>query len=325
MTAHRLGLALLLHALPAFAVDGVVMNGTTNKPQANVPVTLVRPSEAGMQTLSSTRSDTEGRFVIDKTVQGPQLIQAEYGGVTYNKVIMPGTPSSNLEVSVYESTNNRSTAQVTQHMILVQPSTDNLRVTESLLFQDDAKYTYNDPANGTVQFYLPPEAQGGVRVTVNGPGGMPIQRPAERARQKNVFKVNYPIKPGETRIDIGYSLPAASPMILSGKVLHKEGKARLVAPQGVTIAGQDIKNVGQEPSTQATIYDINGDTYKVEIQGSGSLQSQEEPQSDEDSGQPQIQQAPPRIYAHMYWIIGLAFGVLALGSYLLSRNAASTG
>jgi len=61
----------------------------------------------------------------------------------------------------------------------------------------------------------------------------------------------------------------------------------------------------------------------VEVQGTGALQPQEEAQSDEDSGQPLVQQAPPHIYAHIYWIIGLAFGILGLGSYLLSRNTAS--
>jgi len=316
--------AILALSLPLLAVDGTIINATTSKPQPNVPVTLLQPSQSGMRTLASTRSDAAGKFRIDKAAQGPQLIQAVYGGVTYNKIVMPGAPASNLEVSVYESTNKRGTAQVTQHMILVQPSTDNVSITESLLLQDNSNYTYNDPANGTLQFYLPPETKGQVRVTVNAPGGMPIQRPAEPTKQKDVYKIDYPIRPGETRIDVAYSLPAVSPMILSGKVLHKEGKVRLVAPRGVTLSGDDIKNIGQEPSTQATIYDLNGGTYKVGIQGSGSLQPREEAQSDEDSGQPQIQQAPPHIYAHMYWIIGLAFGILGLGSYLLARNAAPT-
>jgi hypothetical protein len=317
---RRLSLVILL-SLPLFAVDGTVINATTNKPQPNVTVTLVQPSQNGMQTLASTKSDAAGKFSFDKTFAGPQLIQAQYNGVTYNKVVMPGAPSNNLEVSVYESTNKPGIAQITQHMILVQPSPENVGVNESFLLQDNSKYTYNDPAKGTLQFFLPPEAKGQVRVTVNAPGGMPIQRSAEETKQNNVYKVNYPIKPGETRIDLSYSVPAGNPMTLSGKVLHKDGKARLVAPQGVTLSGDNIKSVGQEPTTQASIYDIDGSTYKIEIQGTGALQAQDQAQPEEDSGQPQIQQADPRIYDHLYWIVGLAFAILGLGSYLLARRS----
>lgn len=311
-----------LNSLRLFAVDGTVLNATTNKPQPNVPVALVQPSQTGMQMLASTTSDAAGKFGFDKTVQGPQLVQAQYKGVTYNKIVMPGAPASNLELNVYESTNKPGTAEISQHMILVQPSPENVSVSESFLLQDNSKYTYNDPVNGTLQFYLPPEANGQVRVTINAPGGMPIQRPAEKTGQKNVYKVNYAIKPGETRIDLTYTVPIASPMVLAGKVLHKEGKARLVSPQGVTLSGENIKSIGQEPTTQANIYDIDGTTYKVEIQGTGTLQSPDQTPSEEDSGQPQIQQIQPRIYDHIYWIVTLAFAILALGSYLLARNPA---
>jgi hypothetical protein len=321
-TILRISLIILL-SLPLFAVDGTVTNATTNKPQPNVPVALVQPGQNGMQTLATTTSDAAGKFSFDKTVSGPQLVQAQYEGVTYNKVIMPGAPASNLDVSVYESTNKPGTAEITQHMILVQPSPENVGVSESFLLQDNSKFTYNDPVHGTLQFYLPPEANGQVRVTVNAPGGMPIQRPAEETKQKGVYKVDYAIKPGETRIDLSYSVPVTNPMLLSGKVLHKEGKARLVAPQGVVLSGDNIKTIGQEPKTQANIYDVDGSSYAVKIEGTGTLQTPEQAQPDEDTGQPQIQQVPPRIYAHMYWILGLAFAILGLGSYLLARNTAT--
>ncbi len=320
--ANRTVCSFLFLSLPLLALDGTVINVTTNKPQPNIAVTLVRPSQAGMQTIATTKSDAAGKFAFDKPPQGPQLIQVLYNGVTYNKIVMPGAPATNLDVSVYESTNKRGTAQVTQHMILVQPSAETVSVNESLLVQDDSKYTYNDPLNGTVQFYLPPEAKGQVRVTINAPGGMPIQRPAVETRQKNIYKVDYPIRPGETRIDYAYAVPATQPMIFTGKVLHTEGKARMVTPPGVTLSGADIKSVGQEPTTQANIYDVNATSYKVEIQGSGSLQAQEQ-QPDEDNGQPQIQQIQPRIYDHMYWLLGLTLAILGLGSFLLSRNVAA--
>ena len=44
-------------ACPLFAaVDGVVMNATTGKPQASVIVSLVQPGASGMQTIASVKS-----------------------------------------------------------------------------------------------------------------------------------------------------------------------------------------------------------------------------------------------------------------------------
>jgi len=51
------------------------------------------------------------------------------------------------------------------------------------------------------------------------------------------------------------------------------------------------------------------------------LQAQSEGSAD-DSGQPQVQEVKPRIYESMYWILGMAFAILGLGSVLLARNAA---
>ena len=312
-------LSLLAPAI-LLAADGHVINATTGAPAANILVMLVRPGPQGMQPLATTKSDAAGKFTLDKAAEGPSLIQAIYQGITYNKVLMPGAPTTGLEVTIYDSTNKPGAAEVTQHMILVQPSPDTVAVSETYLYGNNSKLTYNDPGNGTLQFYLPPEAKGQVRVTVNAPGGMPVERPASETKQKGVYKLDYPIKPGETRIDLAYSIPATDPVVLEGKILHKEGKARLVAPQGVTLTGDTIQSVGVEPTTQASIYDIIGNAYKVTIQGTGSLQPEAQ-QPDDDSGQPQIREVKPHIYDHMYWIAGLTLGILGLGSWLLARKS----
>jgi hypothetical protein len=318
---YRLACALLL-AIPALAaVDGVVVNSTTGKPQPNAVITLVQPSQAGMQALGSTKTDAEGKFRFDKELQGPTLLQAMYAGVLYNKMIVPGTPTSGLQVQVFDST-NKPVAKVSQHFIVLQPGASEMAVSEGILYQGDANLTYNDATNGSLRFYLPPEAKGQVSVTINAPGGMPIQRPAEKTKEANVYKVDYPIKPGETRFDLNYVVPLSNPLIFSGKILHSEGSSDLVAPNGVTLKGENIELAGQEPKTQASIYQIKGASYTVEVEGTGSLQQPGAASSDEDNGMPTIQEVKPRIYDRLYWILGMAFGILGLGSVLLYRNAA---
>lgn len=318
---------LWLLCLPAFAaVDGTVINVTTNKPAAGAIVSLVQPGQAGMQTLQSVKADAEGKFQLTKTAPGggPTLVQVFFSGVIYNKPVMPGAPSTDMRIPVYESSSKPEIVKVMQHFIVLQPSSTEMAVSEGILFQGDEKLAFADEKNGTLHFYLPPEAKGEVRVTINAPGGMPIQRPAEKTNQPNVYKVTYPIKPGETRFDLNYAVPVTNPLVFTGKILHKEGASDLVIPKGVTIQGDDLDLAGQEPKTQASIYRIKGSSYKVEVSGTGSLTQPEASAPDEDNGAPTIQEAKPRIYEGLYWILGMSFAVLGLGSLFLYRKSIAT-
>ncbi len=316
-------LAVIL-AAPAFAaVDGTIVNGTTGKPQPNVVVSLVEPTQAGMQNLGSVKTDAEGKFKFDKSGSGgPQLVQAIYSGVMYNRMLPPGTPTSGVQVEVYEASTKPDVAQVAQDMILYQPSDSQVTVNQSVIFQNASKTTYNDP-KGTFKFYLPPETGGKVNVTVVAPGGMPVQRPAEKTKEADVYAVSYAVKPGETRFDLAYTLPAANPLVISGKVLHKEGPTRLVVPPGVTLKSDDVTSLGQEPQTKASIYEVKGKSYKAELSGRGALNSGDSAgggAADDDSGAPQIHEIQPHVYDKLPWILGIALVVLALGFVVLYRS-----
>ena len=318
----RASLTLLLAIAPAFAaVDGVIVNGTTGQPQPNTVVMLIQPTQAGMQTLGNTKSDAQGKFSFDNTdAQGPRLIQAIFQGVQYNRMVPPGMPSTGLQIPVFASTNKAGTAKVMQHFIVLQPGEKEMTVSEGLLYVGDPNLTYYDQANGSVRFYVPPEATGLASVTVNPAGGMPIQRPALKTKEPNIYKVDYPIRPGETRFDINYTMPTTSPMIFNDKEIHPEAASNLVVPAGVTAKSDALELAGTEPKTQASIYRIKNASFKVEVNGVGSLQQSEG--SADDSGQPQVQEVKPRIYESLYWILGMAFAILGLGSVLLARNAA---
>jgi hypothetical protein len=323
----RLLIVLALIAPCYAAIDGVVINATTGQPQPGAIVSAVQPGQGGMKTLFSVKSDGQGVFRFDKEVPaGPLLIQTFFQGVIYNQPMIPGSPTSGIRVQVFDAT-NKPVAKVSQHFIVIQPSAADITVSEGILYQGDPKLAYSDPVNGTLHFYLPPEANGKVQVTINATGGMPIQRPAEKTNQPNVYKVDYAIKPGETRFDLNYVVPATNPMTFSGKILHAEGASDLVAPQGVTLKGDDIEVAGTEPSTQATVYKLKTANYTVQVEGTGALNQAGAgggggagASSEEDNGAPTLQEVRPRIYDRLYWILGMAFGVLALGSVLLYRT-----
>ena len=66
--------------------------------------------------------------------------------------------------------------------------------------------TYNDPDSGTLKFYLPAAAKGAVQVKATAPRACPSPRRRED-RAGGRLRVDFPIKPGETRFEVSYALP----------------------------------------------------------------------------------------------------------------------
>ncbi len=319
----------LLGAVTAFAsIDGVVVNRTSGKPAPGISITLLKPGAQGMQTLGTTLSDAAGHFVFENAQPGggPQLLQASYKGVTYNKLLTPNMPASNLGLDIYEPSKSPAIAKIVQRMLVLEPSSSQLAVDETVVIQNDTTTTYNNDALGALRFYLPPAANGQVRVSAQGPQGMPLPRPAEKTEQNDIFKVNFPIKPGETQIQVAYVLPVGSPLTFRGRVVNikgmPSGPLRLVVPPGVILGGNDVERIATEPRSQATIYNVKpaGD-FSVEVAGRGSLRGGQEPTAPDDSESPAIRQDQPQIYRHLPWLFALALSILVVGFIVLYRSS----
>ena len=309
------------------AIDGTVTNGTTSAAQASVSLILVKPGQQGMQTLGSTVSDAQGHFHFEKDQPGggPQLIQAQYEGVTYTTLLTPNMSTSAVDVRIYEATKSAAVAQIAQHMIVVEPSQSQTAVNETVIVRNASTQTFYNPEWGGFQFFLPPAANGQVRISVQGPGGMPLSRPAEKTPARDIFKVDYPIKPGETQFTIVYVLPVGSPLSLRGRIAaipgQPTGPVRFVVPSGVSMDGADIRALGQEPQTQATIYDLlKPEGYAVNVTGTGALTPASDDMSSDSDGT-QIEEKNPPLYRYLPWLTGLALGILLVGLLLLFRSS----
>jgi hypothetical protein len=315
------------------SIDGTVVNRTAGKPEPGVSITLVKPGAQGMQTLGTAVSDASGRFRFenDQPGGGPQLLQANYKGVNYNKLITPNIPTSGVELDVYEATKSPSVARIAQRMLLLEPSLSRINVNETIIVQNGGNVTFNNDSLGSIRFYLPPAANGQVRISARGPQGMPLPRPAEKTEQNDIFKVQFPVKPGETEFQIAYVLPVGSPFTFEGRVVNLKGMAtgplRLIAPAGVTLAGTDIQQVGREPTTQASIYNVlSAGIFTVNITGTGALHNPAESASADTSDSPQVTEGRPQIYNHLTLLLVLAFSILGIGLIMLFRTkTAKTG
>ncbi|MDX2153970.1 MAG: carboxypeptidase-like regulatory domain-containing protein [Bryobacteraceae bacterium] len=312
-------LALLLLALPlTAAVTGTVTNQSSGKPQPGVSVTLFKVG-GGMEPVKTVTTDAQGKFSIDATPEGPHLLQAAWQDITYNSMLPPGQPTTGLTLQIFDATKSEQGVDATQHMVLLEPSAENLAVTETLFIVNSGKATYNDPAGGAFRFYLPAATNGDVRITISEPNALiPLQRPAEKTGKPDIYKVNFPIKPGETRFDIAYTLPKSE--TFQSRVLHKTGATRLVAPKGVTLEGDGIESLGPEPRTQAQIYNVNKPEYAVKITGAGSLRAAEAAPAEEENSGSSIEVIQPPLYDNLYAILGLAFAILAIGFVIMYRR-----
>jgi hypothetical protein len=316
-----LAAALPLHA----AIDGTVLNGTTGQPQPGVMMTLIKPTQQGMQNLGTVKTDPQGKFRFDKDAAGgPQLLQTIYKGVIYNQMIAPGMPSSGVSVQVYESTKTPEAAEIAQHMIVIEPTENQIGVSEALIANNKSTTTFANSELGGIRFYLPPAANGQATVSVRAPAGMPVTRSAEKTAEPNVYKVDYPIKPGETEFDITYFLPLSEKF--EGRVVGIKGQpaapVRLVAPAGVTLEGPDLRRLGQEPTSQATIFDVTAkDAFWVAVQGMGSLRGAQETTTQDANDSPQVKQADPAIYRFFWYLLAAGLGSLGVGFAILYRTS----
>jgi hypothetical protein len=120
-----------------------------------------------------------------------------------------------------------------------------------------------------------------------------------------------------------YTLPASE--TFSTKVVDSGRPTMVVTPLSVRLSGKGIKEAGVEQDVQARVYEVTAPAFEVKIEGTGSIRERQQgkPSPDEDPGQPKTTEILAKIYDRMYWILGLTFGILALGGTLLFRKGAA--
>jgi len=318
---------LVLTAPLAAAVGGTVHNGTTGNPAGGVEVWLMKLDQ-GMVPVGSVKTDAAGKFRFDASIEGAHgLLRAQYEGVTYTELVTPGAPAGDLKLHVYNT--SKSPLAPEQRVMLVEPAGSEVVVNESYLFRNQSQppVTYTGSGQGTLRFFLPPGAKGKVQVSVAGVGGVPLRVTAEKTDQAGVHKVDQAIKPGESRIDLTYRVAYEPGAELAWRTMYPEVATRIAAPNGVTLTGEGLQPLGQEPRSKASIFSVARADFRVKITGEGQLPrgpESGEGGGGEDGGGGGSMSVIPAAVVEQRWIIYAFAGViLALGFYGL--YAASGG
>ncbi len=178
-------------------------------------------------------------------------------------------------------------AQVTQHIILLEPDEKQLSVRETFF------------CTAPFDAFVPEAAK--FETT-----------PAKKVRPQ-VYRFECPA-PAEGakdgRVDFAYTLPAAAEF--SGKVLYKGLDTRFVVPAGFVLEAEGLERIQAPQGMRANIFRVTTPEYAVKF-------GMEEVAPEG----PGIERIPPRIYNRLPEILGLSFLILLLGFFLLYRRAAA--
>ena len=338
MTGHlrRLGLATVAIFAPwitaqAGTVHGTVKNGTTGKPGAGVEVILIQ-LQGGMQPVSNSKTDAQGQFSFDNPSLGaqPMLIRAVFHGVNFHQPVPPG--KSEVEVEVFDPTQDAKTITVPTHIVILQPNGSNLIVGEeySVLNHSNPKQAYFR-ADGSFNFALPANAQL-QQAAAWGPSGMPVVQ-ATIDKTKNRYAIAFAFRPGESGVRYSYELPyAGNTATVKLPTVYPGAKLLVLAAPSMQVSGEELEPGGQEqglniygrdslPVNAEFAVNVSGTAPPPNARGDAENGSQSQGQvGGPVAGKVTVEQIPGRLDVLKWPLIAGFLGLFALGAILLVRR-----
>jgi hypothetical protein len=319
--------SLLLTAVAnAGTLSGTVINRSTGKPEPNVALDLLSPTQ-GMTELATVTSDAQGHFSVTKDSIGmaPVLIRATVHDVSFNTFAPPGRP--NVEVEVYDISKDPKTIAVPQHIIIFQPQDSKLLGAE--------EYTIDNSSNppiayfrteGNFDFAIPENAKIG-QVSATTAMGMAVAQ-ASIDKGKGRFAIAYPFRPGQTNVRLSYELPYANNSAsLKLPATYPGAKLLVVVPPGVTVTGTGLTAAGEEQGMMVYMADASaskgGLSLSVSGVPSGPAAGEEQPAQEGNSRQdqgPEVIAAPSRLNDFKWYLFAGLTALFAMGALLLSRK-----
>jgi hypothetical protein len=196
----------LFASVGAFAaqITGTVTNGTTNKPSSGDEVTLLSLA-SGMEEVGKTKTDSQGHYTLNVPDEGsPHLVRVLRQSVHYFKSAPPGT--STADVTVYDAATQLAGVGADARVFHLQASGGSLQVDETFLINNQSQPPRTKIGNQTFAVTLPEGAEMG-EASLTGPSGMPLTVNPVPSGVKNVYAYDFPIRPGQTHLDVFYKIP----------------------------------------------------------------------------------------------------------------------
>ena len=220
----------------AESISGVVTNKTTGKPAANDDVVLLRLAQ-GMQESARTKTDARGKYTIDIPEAGLHLVRVTHDKANYFKPVQPGVAGP-VDVDVYTAAAKVNGVVGEADVIRLQTdeSGKSLKIVENFFVRNDSSPPMTQFSDKPFEFYLPAGAvvMGSAALS---PGGMPVQAAPVPLGDANHYAFIFPIRPGETRFQVTYTLPYSGSLQLSPKPVMATDTIAVMMPKSMTFKG----------------------------------------------------------------------------------------
>ncbi|HEY2460458.1 MAG TPA: hypothetical protein VGI16_06610 [Candidatus Acidoferrum sp.] len=315
----------------AATVHGTVKNGTTGKAAAGIDVILIQ-LQGGMQPVANTKTNAQGEFSFDNSSAGaqPMLIRAVFHGVNFHQPLIPG--KSDVQIEVFEPTQDPKTINVSSHVIIFQPNGSLLTVAEEYSVDNRSQPPqafYR--ANGNFEFALPEKTQL-QQAAAWGPSGMPVVQ-ATIDKPNNHYAVAFAFRPGESGVRYSYEVPyPGNSTTIKLPTVYPSARLIVVAPPSMQITGDGLQARGQEqgmsiygrddvPANEALAVNVSGTAPPL------AAASNEDPNSRNDANQTaatdtvaNVQAIPGRLDVLKWPLVAGFLGIFALGAIFLARR-----
>ncbi|HEY7855071.1 MAG TPA: carboxypeptidase-like regulatory domain-containing protein [Terriglobales bacterium] len=225
-------------------ITGQVMNASIGKPLAHAAVTLVQ-LQGAMQPVATTTTDDTGHYRFSQNAAGPFMVEADFQKVPYFAQVTAGQSETNL--MVFNVNDDASKVGVDAEIMVLQPDAGQLAVVNEYRIENGLTppATLARPG-GIFRFRVPPGAHVDM-VRVVGPNEMPLSRNATPTSQHDVYGVDSPLRPGETRIQVSYRVPYAGlKAALSETPVEKPAHFEVYVPGPMTFQGAGFTQVGAQ-------------------------------------------------------------------------------
>lgn len=254
MTRSLRSLLLILLAASALAaaqaasagqnIAGSVLNLTSGQPLPHATVSLVQ-LQGSMNTLATTATDSSGHYRFSENAPGPFMVQTQYQGVAYFAKVADGQTETNVQV--YDVSHDAAQLRVDAEIMVLQPDQGQLAIVNEYRIENGLQPLRTLAAPGGMFRFRVPVGAHVDMVRVVGPGEMPLARTATPTADHDVYSVDAPLRPGETRVQISYRVPYAGlKAALTETPVTAPAHFEVYVPDAMTFAGDGFTQVGTQ-------------------------------------------------------------------------------
>ena len=249
---------MMLFAAASFAASltGVVTDRTTGKPSAGDTIAVINTAQS-MDEIAKASSDAEGRFQVNAPDGGQVLLHVTHRGAEYFKSVPPG--ASSVAIDVYDSA--AKIDGISGEATVLRAETDasgkTLNLAENFFVQNASAPPRTEVGGNTLDFYLPKGAVI-VQTLASSPGGLPTNTEVKTLDAANGhYAFTFPVRPGETRFQVAYSMPYNGRQAFSLKLTMPTGDFAVMLPKAMQFQGSaQFQPLNQDTNAQS--YDAHG-------------------------------------------------------------------